>query len=328
MYDHYIGLDWAKTNMAVARMTKHAKEIVVSEAKSNIKELQIYLKSLSGKKILTLEESNPAQWLYTELRPYVDELVVCDPYRNHLLKEGGKTDKIDAEKLVRLLKADLLKPTFHCTSDFIYLRKLVSGYDDLIRCGVRFKNQRSALFSARGRSVGEELPNEYESFVLEGLSQGIGFYEERRLAYESEFRKCRQKYKVIRDLESIPGIGLIGAVTLTAIVVDAHRFEHRNHFLSYCGLVKHDRVSGGRSYGKRTPRHCRRLKSVFKIAAMSCTHGGEKNVLTKYYQDLMTVKNYPDYQARHALARRIAALALGVMKSGEKLNVAKIRTET
>ncbi|MGZ3775479.1 MAG: IS110 family transposase [Bdellovibrio sp.] len=133
---------------------------------------------------------------------------------------------------------------------------------------------------------------------------------------------------MISQLESIPGIGLIGAVTIVAIVVDARRFEHRNHFLSYCGLVKHEAMSGSRSYGKRTPRHCRKLKSVFKTAATACIPDRETNsVLHKYYRDLIEVKKYPEHQARHALARRIAALALGVMKSGEKFNVDRINAE-
>lgn len=322
MYDHYIGLDWSQTNMAVAKMTKHSNEAIVSDVKSDIKELQIYLKSLKGTKIITFEESNPAQWLYTELKPFADEVLVCDPYRNHLLKESAKTDKADAKKLVQLLKADLLKPVYHCTEDHIYLRKLVSGYDDFIKCGVRFKNQRSALFRGQGKPRRSKvLDNEYENFVLQGLNEGIEFYEHRKLLFEQQFRKARDKFKIIHQLESIPGIGLIGAVTILAIIVDAKRFKHRNYFLSYCGLVKHDLQSGGRSYGKRTPRYCRKLKSVFKTAALACTRDYESTkILNQYYQYLMDIKKYPEHHARHALARRISTICLGVMKSGKPFN--------
>ena len=83
--------------------------------------------------ILTIEESTTAQWLYSELRDKVDELIICDPYRNHLLSEGAKTDKIDSQKLVKLLCSNLLKSVFHSHNDFIYLRKIVSGYEDVVR---------------------------------------------------------------------------------------------------------------------------------------------------------------------------------------------------
>ena len=60
--------------------------------------------------------------------------------RNRLLSEGVKTDRIDAEKLVQLLRARLLKEVFHSGHTFIYLRKVISGYEDTIKAGVRVKN--------------------------------------------------------------------------------------------------------------------------------------------------------------------------------------------
>jgi hypothetical protein len=104
MYDHYIAVDWAQSNMAIARMTKASSAIKVVNVPSSVKELQIFLSRLKGKKTLTFEETSTSQWLYVELKDYVDEIVVCDPYRNHLLSDGPKTDELDAAKLVKLLK--------------------------------------------------------------------------------------------------------------------------------------------------------------------------------------------------------------------------------
>jgi hypothetical protein len=44
-----------------------------------------------------------AAWLYDVLKPHVQEIVVCNPRRNALLKEGSKSDKVDARKLAELL---------------------------------------------------------------------------------------------------------------------------------------------------------------------------------------------------------------------------------
>jgi hypothetical protein len=41
--------------------------------------------------------------LYDLLRPHVTKIVVCNPRRNALLKEGNKSDRIDAQKLAELL---------------------------------------------------------------------------------------------------------------------------------------------------------------------------------------------------------------------------------
>jgi hypothetical protein len=37
-------------------------------------------------------------WLYDLLQPQVQHIVVCSPRRNALLKEGSKSDKVDARK--------------------------------------------------------------------------------------------------------------------------------------------------------------------------------------------------------------------------------------
>ena len=79
MFDHYIAVDWAQSNMAIARMTGSSNKINVIDVPSSVKELKLYLSQLRGKKILAVEESTASQWLYTELREKVDEMIVCDP---------------------------------------------------------------------------------------------------------------------------------------------------------------------------------------------------------------------------------------------------------
>lgn len=316
---HYIALDWAQRNMAIARITDNAKELSVMDVASSVKEFQLYLKRLKGEKVLTFEETTTSQWLYTELKPYADEIVVCDPYRNRLLSDGPKTDKMDAIKLVQLLKAGLLKPVYHSGDEFYRLRMIVSGYSDWVESGVRLQNQRSALFRAQGlqRKKDAILPGAMEQFVLDGLEKGICVYEEQKSRYEKEFARMSKKHAMLRNLRSIPGIGLIGAVKIAAMVVDAKRFKDRGHFLSYCGLIRLEKTSGGRSYGSRKPRYSRMLKSVFKTAALACMMG--TTPMSEYYQYLIN-KGYAPFHARHALSRRIATVAWAIMKHGKKFS--------
>jgi transposase len=301
-------------------MTSHSNKVTVVDVPASVRELQLYLEQLKGKKVLTIEETTPAQWLYTELKDYVDELIVCDPRRNHLLNEGAKNDKIDAEKLVKLLRAGLLKPVFHTSDQFIYLRKIVSGYEDVIKALTRLKNQRAALYRANGKDAENDgLEHPAEKFVLGGIDKTIESFEEQRAEYQKEFEKLSRKHRMIKHLLGIPGIGIVGAIKIAAIVVDPRRFKSRGAFLSYCGLIKLDRISGGKSYGTKNPRYCRPLKSVFKIAAFTAAvNPNRKNPLREFYLFLTTEKGLPEYDARHAIARRIAVLVYGVLKSGKK----------
>ena len=209
MFNHFVEVDWAMNNMAIARMTSKSNKINVIDVPADIKEMQIYLKNLKGKICLTFEETTTSQWLYTELKEHVSKIIICDPYRNKLLSEGAKTDKIDAMKLVKLLKADLLKEVFHSNDKFIELRKIVSAYEDTIKSGVRFKNQRSALFRAYNKNHKKEndLDSAVDHFVLKGLDEQIDMYETERIRYKEEFSRLRKKHPEILRISGIPGIG-------------------------------------------------------------------------------------------------------------------------
>lgn len=323
MFNHYVAIDWAMSNMAIARMTAKTNKINVIDVPADIKEMQLYLKNLKGTICLTFEETTTAHWLYTELKEFADNIIICDPYRNRLLSEGPKTDKIDAIKLVRLLKADLIKEVFHNNDEFIELRKIVSAYEDLIKAGVRIKNQRSALFRAynKNHKKEKELLKMADKFVLEGLDSQIEKYENEKERYLKKFKECKKAHSMIKIVSEIPGIGEIAAMKLVSRIVDAHRFKTKNHFLSYCGLVKLEKMSGGKSYGKKNPRFSRMMKSVFKTATLAVIGG--KTEFADYYRYCLNEKKYSEREARSALGRRIATTTYGVMKSNKKYDSLK-----
>ena len=320
IYDHYIAIDWSIANMAIARMTKKSNKIVVIDVPSDIFELQFYLKNLKGTKVLTIEETTTSQWLYTELMEYVDRIIICDPHRNKLLSEGPKTDKIDATKLVRLLKANMIKAVYHSNDKFLYLRRVTSGYEDLVKAGVRLKNQRYSLLRACGKSGSRKgdskLQSRGEQFVLECLERQIKAYEEEKELYEKEFNSLAMDNPEIRHQKGLPGIGAINAVKIVARIVSPDRFPDKGHFLSYSGLVKLDKVSGGRSYGKKKSRYSRQLKSVYKSGVVAAIGGN--NPINDYYEYLIQEKGYSEHNARQKACRNLATLSLGVFKSGKK----------
>ncbi|MFA5806263.1 MAG: hypothetical protein WC879_16645 [Melioribacteraceae bacterium] len=105
-----------------------------------------------------------------ELYNYAEKIFICDPYRNRLLSDGPKTDKIDAGKLCKLLKNGMMKEVYHSTNELYELRKLVSYYDDEVRAGVRLLNQKSALYRAEHKSwkKKEEIEkNRINNFIVD-----------------------------------------------------------------------------------------------------------------------------------------------------------------
>jgi transposase len=275
--------------------------------------MKFYLQHLRGTKVLCIEETTTAHWLYLELCEYVDHIVICDPYRNRLLVDGPKTDKIDASKLCSLLKAGMLKPVFHSHAKDFDLRKLISAYNDVIQAGVRFKNQRSAIYRAEGKDRAETIKHKTLEFILKCNQANIELYEQTKSEYVAQFERLCKTDKRIQHQCTIPGIGIIGAVKIIAIVVDAHRFDHAGKYLSYCGLVMLQKMSGGRTYGQRRPRCERELKAVYKTAAMSALSGD--GPFHEYYESLRA-KGLAEHDARNAVARLIAKISYSMLKNG------------
>ena len=65
-----------------------------------------FFAGLRGTLLVTFEEGTWSAWLYDLLKPHVAQLVVCNPRKNALLKDGNKSDRIDARKLAESLRGN------------------------------------------------------------------------------------------------------------------------------------------------------------------------------------------------------------------------------
>ena len=307
-------MDWSKENFALASIRNNGAKYNVEEHPSSIKKLKECLSKYSGKKILTIEETTTAHWLYVELFDLVDKILICEPYYNSLLKSGPKNDKSDAVKLCTLLRHRSLKEVFHTTDELYRLRKLVSSYDDFIKSIVRLKNQRSAMFLSEGKDHKKEKilsGNEINLFVTQQQNLIIEQTEGVRKEYVKIFRKLKRENQTVSQLNQVPGIAEVLSVTILSVVIDANRFEDKYKYYAYCGLVKYKKDSGGRNYGKRNVRYSRPLKSSYKIAANAAIGGN--NDVREYYEYLIQ-NNTSIEDARNQIARYIAKVTYAIMK--------------
>jgi hypothetical protein len=319
LYEYYIAIDWSTTVMSIARMRSNSLNPVVErDLPAKLKVIKDYIRKLAGKKILTIEETTGAQWLYVELKDFVDKIIICDPTRNSLLKEGPKNDAKDAAELCRLLRAGLLKEVYHSNNENYQIRKLVSCYNDLIIAGVRAKNQLSAIYRAYGLNYKKDkisTEDKYVNHIVEEKLRAIELYEEEKRKYLEIFRKLEKKNKRIKDLRTISGIDRILAVRIFSIVIDAKRFADKYKYWSYCGLVKYKMESGGRFYGKKNTKYSRELKAAYKTATQAALKGN--NDIREYYE-IMLKEGMPQKQARNTICRYIATSTYAMMKSGKE----------
>jgi hypothetical protein len=76
----------------------------------------------------------------------VAEVLVCNPRKLPLLKQGNKSDKIDARKLAERLRLHDLKPVDHGENGVRLLRELARSYLTVVKDLSRVMNRLKGLY--------------------------------------------------------------------------------------------------------------------------------------------------------------------------------------
>src|SRR2546426_1738319 len=109
----YIGMDVHSATTTIAVRDGGGRLVMEATVATQAAALSDFLRGLRGRLWLTFEEGNWAAWLTQVLTPQVEKLIVCNPRRNASLKQGNKSDPLDARQLAHLLQANLHRPVNH-----------------------------------------------------------------------------------------------------------------------------------------------------------------------------------------------------------------------
>jgi hypothetical protein len=99
----YIGMDVHKEAIVIAVLNTRGHVVMESIVETKASSILQFIHGLQGELHVTWEEGTWAAWLYDLLKPHLHQVLVCNPRRNALLKEGSKNDKVDARKLCGLV---------------------------------------------------------------------------------------------------------------------------------------------------------------------------------------------------------------------------------
>ena len=225
---------------------------------------------------MTLEEGTWATWLYDLLKPHVDELVVCNPGKNALLKDGNKSDRIDARKLAELLRGNQLKPVYHGETSVRMLRELARSYLTIVKDVSRVMNRLKALYRnwaipCAGRDVyytrhrAEWLAKIQEAGVrrrAERLYLQLDMLNKLRQQARRERLAESRKPAITSKLRQIPYLGPIRSALAVALIQTPHRFRTKRQLWAYSGLALETRISGEYSYATGQLRRSKKLISL------------------------------------------------------------------
>src|ERR1700730_11407350 len=148
--EKYIGMDVHQATISVAVMDASGKLIMECLLETKAATIVEFIQGLHGTLALTFEEGTSAAWLHDLLNPHVSRLIVCDPRKAALLKEGNKSDRIDARKLAELLRTNQLKPVDQEEHGIRALRELGRSYLTITQDVTRVMNRIKALYRSWG----------------------------------------------------------------------------------------------------------------------------------------------------------------------------------
>jgi len=296
------------------------------------------LNSIHGYKIFVIEEGTMAGWLYRNLHPLVDEMIVCDPRRNKLVSEDGdKDNRIDGRKLAELSRAGMLRRVHHSDNEEReYLKQWVSLYDDRILQAVRETNKLRArcrawgLRSPRGALRNKKVREPWLKTLPPGLGGQLRVLFSCLDAVRTQVERCRQElgrrakgHEILARWQKHPGIGLIRAATLLAYLDTPFRFSCRNKVWRYCGIGLQRYATGTDKQGRPKAGRLhlawaanKRLKAALMGATMSAIHQGN-NKIAEYYQTALR-KGVVEGHARHSAVRKLTDRLMAMWKTGSE----------
>ena len=224
----YIGMDVHKETISIAVMNSGGKLVMESILETKASTVVQLVRGLRGDLYVTFEEGTWAAWLYDLLKPHVTKVVVCNPRRNALLKEGNKSDRIDARKLAELLRAGLLSPVYHGETGLRTWKELCRSYLTINKDLTRVMNRLKALYrgwgiACSGTSV--YAPRHRSEWLSKIAEAGVRRRAELLYAQLDGLQALRQqarrdllaegrKHGAIQWLRQIPCIGPIRAAVL------------------------------------------------------------------------------------------------------------------
>jgi len=266
-----------------------------------------------------IEASATYRWLYDLLQPY-GTILLAHPFRLRVMvQRRAKTDKLDAQLLVNLLRINQIPLAYVPPEPYEQLRELTRRRARLGRELAEAKIHLRALLARQNRQASYRMP-----FGVRGLAwfrgQDFGWIE--NLARDELLMRLRHfgRQATILDqhieqmaasfpqtevLTDIHGIGIYSALLIVAEIGEPERFHRAKQVGAYAGLTARVHQSGGHCYrGSISRQGSTWLRWILVEAAMKVIR--EDTALRNFYTRVR--KRSSAKIARVAVARKLAEI--------------------
>jgi transposase len=266
---YYVGVDYHKTYSYLVVKDEEGKLQRRGKVVNTKAELRQFLEPY-GCGRAALESTRNWGLIYDWLDEVLDEVVLAHPLKTRAIAEAKiKTDKISADILADLLRAELLPKAYVPGKQTREAKNILRQRMFFVRLQTMVKNRIHDILD-RHQEVMSEAPKVSDLFGATGMKWLKGVVltggDNRLLASEIELLevlrgKISESDDVIAGLakgdkrakllRTIPGIGAFFSVLILYEIDDVNRFSSPDKLCSYAGLVPSTYASGGKVYHGR-----------------------------------------------------------------------------
>lgn len=332
----YVGLDAASTSFHWRGKDRDDSVVIDRKFPTSEKALIEAADATPGGDVwVHLEASELAGWIRTVLRGRVARVIVSNPKASAwIAKDPRKNDRLDADKLAdqaRMGLAEKHEVYYPDDQDRAVWKQVVQHYDQVTRQKVTLKQKIKARLRVQGVIVKGEAVYEpggrqeaLKRVVSEVAREAIGqLYEllDRMEKTQRDalnlMRKQSKRCPEVELLDTVPGVGLIGACRFSAYVQTPHRFSSKRKLWRYSRLGIAQRTSDDKPLGKMAldRNGVGILKDVSRKAFEGARKTREDNMFKRSFRRSLE-KTHNETHARLSTQRKILAVMRAVWKGG------------
>lgn len=320
----YVGLDVSQKETSVWVVDQDGKPVFQGRAKSDPGALAALLaKKAPSAERIGFETGAMSSWLWHELRRVGLPVVCIDARHAHaaLSVRMNKSDENDARGLAELVRIGWYREVAVKSEASQQARSLLITRSRLVRIRRDLENQMRAMLKECGlifpRSIGGQFRRRVEDMSGEGhllwpvLRPLLSVHEHVCGELDGLDRRVRQlacEDDTTRRLMTVPGIGVVTALTFRHTIDDPSRFPNAATVGAYLGLTPRRRQSGETDTNGHVSRWGDRLLRTYLFEAASVLlHRTTRWCALKAW-GLRLAKRNGMKKAQVAVARKLAVI--------------------
>ncbi len=322
----HVGVDLHKRMSQIAVLSATG-ELTQHRLENDRLRVQRFFEEVPAPAPVAIEASGTWWWLVDLLEQLGHEPVLSHPKQTRAIAAARlKNDRVDAERLVQLLRGDLLPTVWIPPAAVREARELIRHRVSLVWKRTGVTNRLLALLARRnlqptsgqrwstvgGRRELEALPlPPIPTTIVADCLALRRLLDEQIRRLDTELVKRWGDDLRVRRLMTIPGIGPFIAILVVLELADIHRFPSAKHVASYIGLTPRVRASAGSvRVGHISKEGNRLLRWALVLAA---TQAARRPGPLRAWARLVARRKGKKV-ARVALARRLAEICYQVWK--------------